>query len=253
MDTSLTWGGIPRWMTAAGNTIDAFEKEKINAFSISAGPTRNTRGVLFWDKPYVITQKNGEKMCVLIMDTQGLWDRYTGNEINCSIIGLISLLSSCVIFNKKGNINTDELKSFSVLSKFSKDVSKDSGKPFQHLDILLRDYEDFKKKDMVDQGIELSAARLEKMRNGGIEGSIVRDIEECFREFDLFCFPSPGEDVIDADYEGVISEIKPQFMCMLSYYIDRVIRGDKGRGGIQPRQFGGETITGETFVELARE
>lgn len=41
MDTSLTWGGIPRWMTAAGNTIDAFEKEKINAFSISAGPTRN--------------------------------------------------------------------------------------------------------------------------------------------------------------------------------------------------------------------
>ena len=78
-------------MTAAGNTIDAFEKEKIQAFSISAGTTRNTRGLLFWDKPYVITQKNGEKMCVLIMDTQGLWDRYTGNEINCSIIGLISL------------------------------------------------------------------------------------------------------------------------------------------------------------------
>lgn len=92
MDTSLTWGGIPRWMTAAGNTIDAFEKEKINAFSISAGPTRNTRGVLFWDKPYVITQKNGERMCVLLMDTQGLWDAETKNEFNCSIFGLSSLL-----------------------------------------------------------------------------------------------------------------------------------------------------------------
>ena len=253
MDTSLTWGGIPRWMTAAGNTIDAFEKEKIQAFSISAGTTRNTRGLLFWDKPYVITQKNGERMCVLLMDTQGLWDAETKNEFNCSIFGLSSLLSSCVIFNQKGNINTDQLKSFSVLSKFSKDVSKDSGKPFQHLDILLRDYEDYRKKYTVDQGIELSAARFEKMCNGRIEGSAVRDIEECFKEFDLFCFPSPGEDVIDADYEGAISEIKPQFMCMLSYYIDRVIRGDKGRGGIKPRQFGGETITGEMFVELVRE
>ena len=164
MDTSLTWGGIPRWMTAAGNTIDAFEKEKIQAFSISAGTTRNTRGLLFWDKPYVITQKNGERMCVLLMDTQGLWDAETKNEFNCSIFGLSSLLSSCVIFNQKGNINTDQLKSFSVLSKFSKDVSKDSGKPFQHLDILLRDYEDYRKKYMVDQGIELSAARLENNR-----------------------------------------------------------------------------------------
>lgn len=247
---SLTWGGIPRWMVAAGETIDAFEKKKMSSFSISAGTTRNTRGLLFWNKPFVVTQKNGEKICVLLMDTQGLWDAETKNEFNCSIFGLSSLLSSCVIFNQKGNINTDQLKNFSVLSKFSKEVAKsNNGKPFQHLDILLRDYEDYRKKDTVQQGVELSTTRLEKMRNGKIEGVVVRDIEDCFNEFDMFCFPSPGEDVRDADYEGSISEIKPQFMCMLSYYIDRVIRGDGERGGIKPRRIGGETITGETFVE----
>ena len=45
------------------------------------------------------------------------------------------------------------------------------------------------------------------------------------------------------------SEIKPQFMQMLSYYIDRVIQGDGVRKGIEPRKIGGETITVKTFVE----
>ena len=243
---------VPKWMLAGGDKITAFvahsdsgkdtEFENRGAFAISAGTERNTRGILFWNKPYVIRQSNGEKICVLIMDTQGLWDPYTGNEFNCSIFGLSCLLSSYVIFNQKNDMNTNELKQFSVLTKFSKEVSK-MGKPFQHLDILLRDYGGYAKKHDTQKGIEMSKERLKKMQSGGVEAPIAKGIAECFSEFDVFCFPTPGEDVMDSEYDGTISVIKPQFMRIMSYYIDRIIQG-----GIKPRVVGDVRITGRNFV-----
>ena len=251
VDMSLNKEGIPVWMISEGDHIDAFEentkeKGKTKVFSISAGKTRNTRGILFWKKPFIITRGN-KKICILLMDTQGLWDNQTKDEFNCSIFGLSSFLSSLMIFNQKNNINTDQLNKFSILSQFSKDVvAKEGGKPFQHLDILLRDYEDYMRDYDVEKGVQLSQERLEEIRTGDIEGRAVREIEECFNAFDLFCFPNPGGDVMDAGYKGVISEIKPQFLRMLSYYINRLIRGDKG---IEPREIGGVTITGDSFVK----
>lgn len=73
MDMTLTDKGIPRWMVAEGNRIKDFEAmekvemEKSNRRSISPGTERNTRGILFWNKPFVITRKNGERMCILLM------------------------------------------------------------------------------------------------------------------------------------------------------------------------------------------
>ena len=243
---------VPRWMLAGGDKITAFvahndsgkdtEFENRDAFAISAGTERNTRGILFWNKPYVIRQSNGEKMCVLLMDTQGLWDRHTGNEFNCSIFGLSCLLSSYVIFNQKNDMNTNELKQFSVLTKFSKEVSK-MGKPFQHLDILLRDYAGYGRNHDTQKGIEMSKERLKEMQSGGIEAPIAKGIAECFSEFDVFSFPTPGEDVMDLYYDGTIGDIKPLFMRMMSYYINRIIQGE-----IKPRVMGDVCITGRNFV-----
>ena len=204
---------------------------------------RNRGSICIWSKPYVIRQSNGEKMCVLLMDTQGLWDPKTTNELNCSIFGLSCLLSSYVIFNQKNDMNSNELKQFSVLTKFSKEVSK-MGKPFQHLDILIRDYEGYSKTHDTQKGIEMSKERLKEMQSGTVEGPIAKGIAECFSEFDVFSFPTPGEDVMDSAYDGTISDIKSQFMRMMSYYIDRIIQG-----GIHPRVMGDVCITGRNFVE----
>lgn len=244
--------GIPKWMKEGGDKIsvivdsekEEFENRKAN--TISGGTKRNTRGVLFWNRPYVIKQSNGEDMCVLVMDTQGLWDPKTKNEFNCSIFGLSCLLSSYVIFNQKGNINTEQLSKFSVLSEFSKRVvSEDGVKPFQHLDFLLRDYEGFDlDSDDVDAGIECSRERLQEMQEEEVERKMAMKIEECFDEYGLLCFPHPGKSVAGKKYDGTISKAEPLFMQLLSYYIDQVIRR------IKPRKIGGTVLIGKHFTEL---
>ena len=48
---------------------------------------------------------------------------------------------------------------------------------------------------------------------------------------------------MDLYYDGTISVIKPQFMRVLGYYIDRMIQG------IHPRVMGDVCITGRNFVK----
>ena len=238
VDTEPNEDGVPKWMTSIGDTIDIFEMEKTRVFSISPGMKGNTQGIVLLSHPYVITKSDGEKMCLLIMDTQGL-SANGDNKFNSSVFGLSCLLSSYVIYSQKGNINTDQLKQLLSLCAFA----KGDGQPFQHMDLLMRDYENYAKRDDVAKGIEMSEERLKSMLEGGIEGPIAKGITECFSEFDVFCFPTPGEEVMDSEYDGAIGDIKPRFMRFLSYYIDRIIQS------IQPRRLGDEVMTGKRFVE----
>lgn len=105
--------GIPKWMTSGGDRISGFE--------VKGGATAVTQGIHFWSKPYILHRNNGKKMCLLLMDTQGLWDDTMDNDFNCCIFGLSCVSSSYVIFNQKRNINSEELKRLASLSVLSKE------------------------------------------------------------------------------------------------------------------------------------
>ena len=70
VDLSLDYEGIPRWMLSRGNSLG-----KILG-SIEGKPfedrsfLRKRGSMNIWSKPYVIRQSNGERMCVLVMETE---------------------------------------------------------------------------------------------------------------------------------------------------------------------------------------
>ena len=189
---------VPKWMTE-GEVIDGFVAVTENGvmkggdgFSVSPGNTPNTQGILFWDKPFILHGADGVDRCLLIMDTQGLWDRNTSDEFNNYIFGLSSFLCSYLIFNNKGMFDNDRLKSFTKLSVFNNGLSDDS-KAFQHLDILLRDFGDYDTNlDGIREAIEYSKIELQDIRSNKNLEKEVEAIDSCFEEFDLFCLPSPG-------------------------------------------------------------
>ena len=84
---------MPAWMTSGGARICGFE--------VRGGVEAVTQGIDLWSKPYIIKRRDGSKMCLILMDTQGLWDKKTLNSFNCILFGLSSVLSSYAIFNQK--------------------------------------------------------------------------------------------------------------------------------------------------------
>ena len=239
VDLSLDYEGIPRWMLSRGNSLGKI-LGSIEGKPFEDRPFRQNRGsICVWSKPYVIRQSNGERMCVLVMETER-W--YCNDEFDGRIMSLSCLLSSYMLFQFRNGLNRDALECLSNPFKFSKDESNTMEKKLlQHLDILLCDYEEYDYDDDVEEGIEMSKERLKRMHNDKHEAPIAKGIEDSFDEFDVFCLPYHGVDM--RKFKGRIEDIRPQYMRIMSYYIDRTIQG------IHPRVMGDVCITGRNFVK----
>ena len=185
-------------------------------------------------------------MCLLLMDTQGLWDNETGNRLNCCIFGLSCMLSSYLIFNKMGVITSEELKIMSNLSEFSRSMNRSGEKSFQHLELLLRDHPDI---DTTTRSMSSIKRVIDDFKTTIFErspefGNSIQIIRNCYDQFDLFCLPNPGP-INTINFSGKITDIEPCFLMALGYYIENIIRT------IQPRKIDGNIIDGKTFIEYA--
>jgi len=91
--------------------------EPLTGFSWKSGSTRDTNGVVIWSDIFLHEMEvNGkmEKIAILLMDTQGLFDTKTSPADNSRIFALGTLLSSMQIFNLNDVIQEDQLEYLQV-------------------------------------------------------------------------------------------------------------------------------------------
>ncbi|KAJ0396780.1 hypothetical protein ATCC90586_008020 [Pythium insidiosum] len=98
-------------------------------------------------------------------------------------------------------------------------------RPFQRLDFLVRDWQDFsrnqtlaeKRDDMKQYMKELLSSRKQKDLADTRE-----QIHSCFERVDCFLLPHPGYAVTEREYDGAVSAIDDRFLELLTAYLDDV-------------------------------
>jgi len=119
----------------------------LQGFSWKSGTKRNTTGVVFWSDVFLYThEKTGERLAILLMDTQGLFDNETSPTENSRIFALGTLISSLQIFNLFNIIQEDHLQYLQFATEFARFAANErtaAGKPFQNLTFLIRFVVDF--------------------------------------------------------------------------------------------------------------
>ena len=118
-------GQVPEWMEFGGSTLEgssmASDPElSEKGFSYKGGSDRNTEGIWIWSEPFIIPNKyvDGKSICVLLMDTQGMFDGLTGQMLTTSIFGLTTLLSSYQIYNIEKRLQEDHLQHLALFSEY---------------------------------------------------------------------------------------------------------------------------------------
>ena len=114
------------WMMAEGEVLregnmnegdwSLVESEKReSSFAWRGGEERQTTGIWMWSQPFIRPTKssNGEKMAILLMDTQGMFDNETTMTLTAQIFGLSTLVSS---FQVIAALNIDSSLSFFFIS-----------------------------------------------------------------------------------------------------------------------------------------
>ena len=101
----------------------AAAKAAYAGFKWRAGNDRQTLGIWLWNKPFILPlpgSSGEEKVAVLLMDTQGLFDTLTNTALTAQIFGLSTLISSYQVYNVKERVSEKVLDSVSTFSAYAR-------------------------------------------------------------------------------------------------------------------------------------
>lgn len=90
-------------------------------FKWRAGNERQTVGMWMWSSPFIRRLPgSGERVAVLLLDTQGLFDMLSTQTQTAHIFGLSTLISSYQIYNVKERVQEDNLQYVALFAEYAR-------------------------------------------------------------------------------------------------------------------------------------
>lgn len=200
----------------------------LDGFSWRGGCERDTTGILFWSEVFLATLPDGEKVGVVLMDTQGAFDSESTVRDCATVFALSTMISSVQIYNLSHNIQEDDLQHLQVkknificrliflilyfrqlFTEYGRLALEDIGeKPFQRLQFLVRDWSfPYEVPYGVEGGNKILARRLQVSDKQHPElQSLRKHIKSCFTDISCFLMPHPGLKVATSqEFDGRLS------------------------------------------------
>lgn len=196
-------------------------------FNWRGGSKPETNGILMWPELFTYDYENGEKVAIILLDTQGSFDNESSVRDCSTIFALSAMLSSVLCYNVMRNIREDDLQHLHLFTEYGKiAVEESEEKPFQKLLFIVRDWSyayehDFGwngGNDLVNDRMKITHKQTEDMKNLRIQ------LNSSFDQIQGFLMPYPGESVAqDQHFSGNLEEISSKFKNMLKELIPKLL------------------------------
>lgn len=188
--------------------------ETENKFEFKSGRNRHTTGIWVWDNLFVDARQD---KAIMLMDTQGLFDKNTNQDENIKVFSLTSLISSFQIFNVSKQINESDLQNLALFSEYANVSSQDTNnKPLQGLGILVRDWQH---EDITG---EVYLKEILSIPNDDSDFYETRDsIIKSYEEIICCLLPYPGKCVHKDNFQ--LNELDDDFLSIANYFVNNVL------------------------------
>lgn len=207
--------------------------EPLAGFSWKSGSKAETKGILLWSDVF-LHEENDEKVAIMLMDTQGLFEVKRKALVDAKIFGISSFLSSIQILNLNDVIQENELEYLKMVNDFTKIALKRqneksfdaSSKPFQNLLLLVRDWSDEDIGFGYEGGDEYIKIVLDTNDENN-QAQIVRNsITNAYDNVDAFLLPYPGS-IRFNKYDGSLKMLNKEFVKHLKTIIEELLSPEK--------------------------
>lgn len=213
------------------------------------GSKPDTLGIQIWREVFYVPQNKGEDMAVLIMDTQGLFDHATPEDVNKSLLTLSTLASSVQIFNTQTVLDTQQLAYLKTCVDYAMEAGKEKGPLFklQSLNFLVRDHRKSRDLPYGKQSGEKYMKGIMNAETGDDKQLDIRkNIRDNFEELSCFLLPHPGLEAMEEAFEGKNAELQPAFKHHVKDYVEFIAFPLK----LQPKQTEGKKMTGRDILNM---
>lgn len=228
--------------------------DKIKGFEWRGGTERVTSGIHIWSKPFICENKNGEKVAVLLMDTQGVFDNDSTVKDCVSLFALSNLISSVQIYNLMQQLQEDDLQHLEFFTAFGKLVAKES----DETDInnakfiyLIRDwgssYEYPYGKDggnrYIKKQLEINSNQHEELKE------LRKRLLKSFPNIGGFLLPYPGKAVVTKKaFDGQVKDMDDDFVENVKSFVLHIL----SREMLTAKRIHNKTLTGEDIVKYIK-
>lgn len=230
--------------------------EPLKGFSWRSGTKRDTTGIIMWSDVFLHTlQSTGEKIAIVVVDTQGLFDNDTSPVDNSRIFALGTLISSIQILNLTQLIQEDQLQYLQFAIEFAKFAAKDNHgegeKPFQNLLFLIRDWvnpEEFEFGHLGGDQYLKEILKIKPDQKADLK-SVRQFILESFDKVNCYLMPHPGKHVVrqkdNVEYDGSWKMMDEEFKDELVIVIEKLL----GEENLVLKKIDGKNLKASEFKE----
>lgn len=194
-----------------------------------------------WSELFTHDFENGEKIAIILLDTQGVFDTRSTMKDNTVTFALSMMLSSVQCFNVMRNIQEDNLNNLQQFSEYARAVQQRTNeKPFQYLLFLVRDWRfGYETNGYGWNGQTINDEIMNQTEDLSDELRQLRErIQSSFDEIGAFLLPFPGKIVaegrnfkgdlkqIDADFVFHVKELMPALLAPENLILKKVNGGN---------------------------
>ncbi|XP_031633228.1 atlastin-like [Contarinia nasturtii] len=204
------------------------EKEtgnRLNGFEFAGGHQPKTTGIYMWSEIFTHDFANGEKVAILLMDTQGIFDSRTSLKNNTTIFAISMMLSSVQCCNVMQNIQEDDLQNLELFTEYGRLAMQQTNEiPFHKLLFIIRDWPHPTEipygngETYIDEILNESSDHTTEMKQ------LRSRLKASFNEIGAYLMPSPGSAVATGrNINGDLSQIDAEFIEHLKSLVPSIL------------------------------
>lgn len=222
-----------------GNLLDGFKSR--------SGRERETTGIWIWSEIFTHDFENGDKVAIILMDTQGIFDSRSSVQDCTTIFALSMLLSSIQCYNVKENIREDHLQHLQLFTEYGRlALEQTNAKPFQHLLFIARDWP-----FAIESGYGWNGQKIinETFATHEDQTADMRQLREriqaSFEKIQAFLLPHPGMAVARGqNFTGELQQIDEEFQQYLKELVTTLLEPEK----LVVKQISGQKVKAMDFM-----
>lgn len=219
-------------------------------FKWRGGKNPETNGIWIWSEIFTHNCGNGDKIAIILMDTQGIFDHKSSSKDCTSIFSLGMLLSSVYCFNVSQNVEEDKLQFLDLCMNYARLAMKDSHKKvFQNLLFVVRDWQNSSdhgfgfSEDFVKDLLTQSDKQTPEMRELRVQ--IAKSIDD----INAFLLPHPGKSVSqNQNFQGDLMSVNQNFVKQVETLGPSILAPHR----LTVKQINGEKISVARFIQLLK-
>lgn len=188
---------------------------QVNGFKFRGGRNRETIGIWIWSEVFTYDFKNGDKVAIIVVDTQGIFDSKSSVHDCTTVFALSMMLASVQCYNLMQNIREDDLQHLELFTEYGRLALEQSNeKPFQKLLFIVRDWPYAFETSYGWNGSKVIDDFLHIDDDHTPEMSLLRTrIKTSFEKIQAFLMPHPGFIVSTGNnFTGSLAEISTDFI-----------------------------------------